>query len=205
MLHLSHICKNDHLITLHFVILITKHFLRDCAVKNFFFFNSSALTVLLTAASSPFLSLNISVAFWCLYEFFSGCPWAQRSTVSSGERSSSRWIKTWWELTAATTSLEERTTRMWRSWGQVFFFFPPIHFRFLSDIRFLSPSPSPALSFLSPTHRRTYSFHILNPEGAANEFHALLTLTKPSEHFWCILRANSFPNEEQEDLNSILV
>lgn len=203
MLHLSHICINDHLITLHFVILITKHFLRDCAVKNFFF-NATALTALLTAAtlSLPFLSLNISVAFWCLYEFFSGCPWARRSTVSSGERSSSRWIKTWWERTAATTFLEARTTRMWRSWGQttIFFSFFPSTLNF-----YLSPSPSPALSFLSPTHRRTYSFHILNPEGTANEFHALLTLTKPSEHFWCILRANSFPNEEQEDLNSILV
>lgn len=49
----------------------------------------------------------------------------------------------------------------------------------------LSPSLNPSLSFpfLGPTHRRTYSFHILNPGGAANEFHALLTLTKPSEHF----------------------
>lgn len=71
----------------------------------------------------------------------------------------------------------------------------------------LSPSLKPSLSFpfLSPMLRRTYSFHILNSGGAANEFHALLTLTKPSEHFWCILRANGFLNEEQEDLNSILV
>lgn len=44
-------------------------------------------------------------------------------------------------------------------------------------------NPSLSFPFLSPTHRRTYSFHILNPGGAANEFHALLTLTKPSEHF----------------------
>ncbi len=74
----------------------------------------------------------------------------------------------------------------------------------LSSCHLLSHPPL-SFPFLSPTHRHTYSFHILNPGGAANEFHALLTLTKPSEHFWCILRANGFLNEEQEDLNSILV
>lgn len=68
------------------------------------------------------------------------------------------------------------------------------------------PSIHPCRSHSSSQkHRRTYSFHILNSGGAVNEFHALLTLTKPSEHFWCILRANGFLNEEQEDLNSILV
>ena len=71
-------------------------------------------------------------------------------------------------------------------------FLPPLFFFFFSPLLIsisvsfaltFSLNPSLSFPFLSPTHRRTYSFHILNPGGAANEFHALLTLTKPSEHF----------------------
>lgn len=47
----------------------------------------------------------------------------------------------------------------------------------------LKPPPPYHPLFLSSTHWNTYSFHILNSGGAVNEFHALLTLTKPSEHF----------------------
>ena len=49
--------------------------------------------------------------------YFSDCLWAQRSTASSGERSSSQWIKMWWGPTAVTISSEGRTTPTWRSWG----------------------------------------------------------------------------------------
>lgn len=121
---------------------------------------------------------------WVLFDVCdsSGCPWAQSSTVSSGGRSSSQWIKTWSERTAATSSLEERITRMWRSWGQIFFFI-------------LTPSSSYTF----------FQFQLLNPSRASNEFHALLTQTQPSDDFWCILRANGFLNERQEDLNSVLL
>lgn len=72
------------------------------------------------------------------------------------------------------------------SFPALFFNSPPpisISISFALSVCHLLSHPSLSFPFLSPTLGRTYSFHILNPGGAANEFHALLTLTKPSEHF----------------------
>lgn len=68
-----------------------------------------------------------------------------------------------------------------------------------------APFVSHPLSF-PPVHSTlslTYTVYFIF--RAANEFHALLTLTKPSEHFRLVLAANGFLNEEQEDLNRELV
>lgn len=133
------------------------------------------------------------------------CPWALKSTVSSGERSSSPWIKMWSEQTGATSSLEERITRMWRSWGLTRSFFLLCLIQSLSLPASLRPSLS--LSLLSWMYARTYGIHFIFWTLGELQMSFMLYwlwLSRLST-FWRILGANGFLNEVQEDLNSILV
>lgn len=53
----------------------------------------------------------------------------------------------------------------------------------------------------------TYSFHIPNSWGPGdlNEISCFIDLDWACRGLWCIHRANSFPNEQQEDLNTLLI